>query len=291
MSTYTKRPGFAREIDTGVAFTEVRQAENVVFSTYGDVVSVEAKAKNLNKFGTNSTVGTTYETVAQFQGTTANETFVTTNLIDSIVSSSASDTTQTIAIEGHTIDVSGNLTFVVQGAVLNGQTEVTLTTPLARASRMVVKATGTFGTSPAALVGTVYVYDNTAGITAGVPNTAAATKLLLEPDTVQSKKAATAISSIDYWFVTDFEAGIGNAGGPANRVTFKLERRNISGGGPWMPVGREITIVVGQNGTRFEFTPLAIVPPNNDVRVVAKTDTSTAEVFAEVQGYLAKIIT
>ena len=281
---------FQEQIEANMAGSEILQAQNVVLSTYGDKVSVERKKKNLNKFGTNSTIGTTYETVAQFQGTTANETFVTTNIIDSIVSSSVSDTTQTITIEGQTIDVDGNLTFVVQDAILNGQTEVTLTTPLARATRMVVKRTGTFGTSPAALVGTVYVYDNTAGITAGVPNTAAATKILLQPATTQSNKCATATSSVDYWFVTEFEAGLGNAGGPANRVTFKLERRNITGGGPWVPVGREITVNVGLNGVRFGFTPLAIIPPNNDVRVVAKTDSSTAEVFGEIQGYLALII-
>jgi hypothetical protein len=277
-------------IEEIMAGTEIAQAERVVLSTYGDTVSVEAKAKNLNKFGTNITVGTTYETVARMQGTVANETFVTTNLIDSIVSSNAGDTTQTITIEGQTIDVDGNLTFVVQDAVLNGQTEVTLTTPLARATRMTVKASGTFGTSPAALVGTVYVYDNTDGIVAGVPVTAAATKVLLDIDTTQSNKCATATSSTDYWFITEYECGIGNAAGPANRVTFKLERRDIKNGGAWVPVGREITVAVGNNSGAFLFQPLAIIPPNNDVRVVAKTDSSTCEVFAEVQGYLALIL-
>tara|TARA_R110000782_G_scaffold218427_1_gene305773 strand:- start:7174 stop:8106 length:933 start_codon:yes stop_codon:yes gene_type:complete len=281
---------FQEQIEANMAGSEILQAQNVVLSTYGDKASVERKKKNLNKFGTNITIGTTYGTVAQFQGTTANETFVTTNIIDSVVSSSASDTTQTVTIEGHTIDVSGNLTFVVQDAVLNGQTEVTLTTPLARATRMVVKATGTFGTSPAALVGTVYVYDNTDGITAGVPNTAAATKILLQPDTTQTNKCATAISGTDYWFLTEVEAGIGNAAGPADRVTFKLERRDIKNGGPWVPVGREITVAVGNPSGQFYFQPLAIIPPNNDVRVVAKTNASTCEVFAEVQGYLALIV-
>ena len=90
----------------------VHFAERSVAVTYGDRVSVYEKGKAITKFGTNSTVGTTYETVAQLQSTESNETFVTTNIIDSIVSSSASDTTQTITIEGHTIDGSGNLTFV-----------------------------------------------------------------------------------------------------------------------------------------------------------------------------------
>ena len=281
---------FQEQIEANMAGFEVLQAERVTLSTYGDKVSVERKKQNLAKFGANITVGTTYETVARMQGATENETFVTTNLIDSIVSSSAADTTQTVTIEGNTIDVSGNLTYVVQDAVLNGQTEVALTTPLARAWRLTVKATGTFGTTPAALAGTVYVYDNTDGIAAGVPVTAAATKILLDPDTTQSNKCATSTSRTDYWFITEFEAGIGNAAGPADRVTFKLERRDIKNGGPWVPTGREITVPVGNNSGSFNFQPLEIIPPNNDVRVVAKTNASTCEVFAEMQGYLALII-
>jgi len=265
-------------------------AERLVAVTYGDRVSVYEKGKSLNKFGTNTTVGTTYETVAQFQSTEANETFVTTNIIDSIVSSSASDTTQTITIEGHTIDGSGNLTFLVQDAILNGQTEVALTTPLSLSNLLAVKRTGTFGSTPAALVGTVSVYDNTAGITSGVPNTAAATKIILRPGFTQSNKCQTAISSSDYWFITDFTAGVGNSGGSANRVTFKLEKRDIANGGPWLPIGREIVVVVGQNGATFDFDPLAIIPKNHDIRVSAKTNSNTAEVFAEISGYLAKIV-
>ena len=79
----------------------ITQAENVVASTYGDQVSVSAKRKNLNKFGRNTSVASSaFETVSEWQGSVTNETFVTTNLIDSIVSSSPSDTTQTITIEG-----------------------------------------------------------------------------------------------------------------------------------------------------------------------------------------------
>lgn len=277
------------EIVLGSASFEISHAEDVVLSTYGDTVSVKAKAKNLNKFGTNSSVGSTYETVSQFQGATANETFATTNIIDSIVSSSSSDTTQTITVEGHTIDGSGNLTFVVQDAVLNGLTEVALATPLARANRLAVKRTGAFGSSPAALVGIVSVYDNTGGITAGVPNTDAATKIILGPGETQSNKCQTAISATDYWFIQEFTVGVGSAGGSASRVTFKLEKRDIANGGPWLPIGREIVVVVGENGVKFAFAPLAVIPKNHDVRVSAKTNANTAEVFAEISGYLAAV--
>lgn len=287
---YTKRPGFQREfINTGL--TDIMQAQNVVFNTYGDVVSVGEKAKNLNKFGADYTATSTFGTVAILQGTAINETFVTTNIIDSIVSSSASDTTQTITIEGHIADGSGNLTFVVQDAVLNGQTEVTLTTPLARCSRLTVKGTGTFGSTPANLVGSVYCYDNTDGITAGVPNTDAATKAMLLPGDTQNQKCATSISSTDYWFIATFGAGVGVSGGSASRVEFKLQIRDVENGGAWIPLGREIVIDVDQNGENIQLSPYLIVPKNHDFRVQAKTNANTAQVFAEIDGYLAKIIT
>ena len=273
-----------------IGANDISQAERVVFSTYGDRVSVFSKAKNLNKFGTNVTVGATFETVAQFQGATSNETFVSTNLIDSIVSSSLSDTTQTIRIEGHTIDGSGNLTFVVQSATLTGQTEVTLATPLARASRAFIADSGTFDVTPADLVGTVYIYDKTDGITAGVPNTEAATKILIAPGETQSQKCATAVSSTDYWFISSFDAGVGQAGGAANRIEFRIEIRDIANGGTWRPLGRDIVVDVDQSSPPpSEPKPFLIVPKNHDVRVRARTDTSTAAVYAELRGYLAVV--
>ena len=274
-------------VDTNGA---IALAEAQILAQYGDIVSVSSKKKSLNKFGANVTVGTSFETVAQLQGTTANETFVTTNLIDGISSSSALDTTQTIVIEGNTVDGSGNLTFVVQDAVLAGQTEVTLTTPLARANRMYVKASGTFGTDPAALVGTVYVYDNTDGISAGAPSTAAATKVLILAGGTQSEKCATAISSTDYWLIDYFGAGVGAAGGSAGRVLFRPEIRDVANGGAWLPLFSEIVVSVDQNGSGVSIFPYLVVPKNHDFRVRGRTNANTAEVFAEVSGYLAGVI-
>jgi len=288
MTGFTKRPGFARETLQS-SNPSVAQAERVVFTTYGDAVSVFEKGKNLSKFGTNSTVGTTFETVAQFQGTTPNETLVSTNIIDSIVSSSTSDTTQTIRIEGHTIDGSGNLTFVVQTADLTGQTEVTLATPLARCTRLSVSPSGVFNTTPAALVGIVSVYDNTGGIASGVPSTAAATKCLIEAGETQSQKCATSVSATDYWFITTVDAGIGSSGGSANRVLVRVEIKDVFNGGVWLPLGRDLTLDIDQNGVDQKEDPLLIIPKNHDVRVVAKTDANTAAVFAELRGYLASI--
>lgn len=275
-----------QELDTGVS---IRQALSVISSTYGDTASVSAKGKNLNKFGKALSVGTTYATVGELQGSQENELFVSTNIIDSIASSSAADT-QSVQIEGHTIDGPGNLTFIVQSATLNGQSEVTLSTPLARASRLFVKPSGVFNAPQAVPAGVISVYDNTAGISGGVPNADSATKLLISAGETQSKKCQTSTSSTDYWLVSSVDVGVGNAGGPADRVTFKIETRDIKNGGVFRNIGREGTVTLGENGVRILFDPVLIVPPNHDVRVLAATNSSTAEVFAEISGVLALVV-
>ena len=262
-------------------------ALSIIEGTYGDVCYY--KNKTLTKFGRNLTVGTSSETLAELQGTTANETFVTTNIIDGISSSSASDTTQTIVIEGHTIDVSGNLTFVVQDAILTGQTKAVLTTPLARANRMYVKRSGTFGNTPAALVGDVHCYDDTGGISAGVPVVPAATKVMILAGRVGSEKAATSISSADYWIITDFSTVASDATGPTGYATVNMEIRDVPNGGAWRHIGRDYIVLPGVSGVERRFDPPVIIPKNHDWRVVGFCDAGVSALDADASGYLATI--
>lgn len=257
-------------------------------STYNDVVNIHKKAKSLIKFGRNKSIGNSFETLAEFQGSVANETFVSTNIIDSIVSSNAGDN-QTIVIEGHTIDGVGNLTFVVQEAILNGQSEVVLGTALARVNRAYVKSSGVFNTIPADLAGTVSIYDNTDGITAGIPDTDAATKLVIKAGETQSQKCATSISSQDYWILTHFGAAIGIAGNSSNYAEVRIEIKDIFNGGVWRPIGRTISLVPNSIGRGFDFEPCLIIPKNHDIKVVAKVNSGTAEIYAQIGGYLAII--
>lgn len=267
----------------------VAAAANEIFAREGYRVSPVSKAKGLDKFGSNATVGTSFETVAQWQGTVANETFVSTNLIDAAVSSSASDT-QTITIEGHTINGSGELTFVVQNVTLTGQTPVALSTPLARATRAFVANSGTFDTTPPAMVGVLSVYDDTDGATSGVPNTDAAVKLTIQAGEAQSQKAATSISHTDVWILTYLSAAVGNAGGSATRITIRVERRDVVNGGAWRPVGRNIVIRADGSGRTILYDPCRYIPRSHDVRVLAKSDSNTAAIEVELGGYLAEIL-
>lgn len=140
----------------------IRQALNEIYDQYGVWASVDRKRKSLGKFGRTLNADSNVETTVAQLGTVgspeSNETFVTTNAIDGVVSAGASGTdNQVLTIEGHTIDGSGNLTFVVQNVTLTGQTKATLATPLARATRAYVKD-GTFGAPATTPEGPCYIY-------------------------------------------------------------------------------------------------------------------------------------
>lgn len=284
---------FRRQLNKVLDYLEssmgVSSAENVVLKTYGDVVSVKEKGKDLNKFGLNDAVGSNWATVAQFQGSEINETYLTTNGINAVVSSSASDT-QNITIEGHTIDGSGNLTFATQTLTLTGQTPVALTTPLARATRAFIANSGVFGTTPAPAVGTISVYDDTDGATSGVPDTDSAVKLILDAGFSQSEKASTTISANDYWFITNFSASVADGTKSANYVFFRMAIRDVPNGGAWRPLGQDIVLRIGGDSPPpVIFDPYRIVPKNHDWVIAARADGGVASVYAEAQGYLAAI--
>lgn len=268
-------------------------AEREIENSYGDTVSCFEKGKSLVKFGrsTNADSGQK-DTVAQWQGATQyEETFVFDNLIDEVSSSSSSDT-QSIKIEGHTVNTStGDYTFVVQTVTLTGQTPVTLPTPLARCSRLVINSTGTLGDEPAGFVGNIHVYDSSATtVTAGVPQTATATKMYVPAGQTQSQKCQTTISSQDYYLITEVECSI-TSSGPATKANFDVEIRKASDGGPWRPIGAEISLdSTNSNNFDIAYLPYLIVPKNHDIRIVVTTTGTNSEVSAEFEGYLAKVI-
>ncbi len=62
-------------------------------------------------------------------------------------------------------------------------------------------------------------------------------------------------------------------------------------GGVWRPLGAELSMTTPESPfLTYEFKPFLIVPKNHDVRATAEADSGTAEVTAEIQGYLAKVI-
>jgi len=248
----------------------LREAVRQIEAEYG--VRTWIKPKSLRKLGHNGSVGTAAkQTVWDFE---QDETYVSANVIDTISSSDAADNI-VMTIEGHTIDGNGEFTFVVQTATLNGQNKVTLSTPLARASRLYNSNGGEF-------FGTLYVYQDGA-ITAGVPDDPTTVHVTAQASDQQSLKCATTLSKSDYWLVTGFGGGVVRQSG--TEASFDFEIR-LKGG-----VFRTTLIsVASSNGpmTTFALDPPLIVPANADVRIRAQATSIGTGVFAFINGYLAE---
>lgn len=253
----------------------VEEAINRIYRNFGDSVSVKDEAKELIKFGSRPDVGSSGTfTIAQLGSGEAHETYLTGNTIDK-VSSSSGDDTEELVVEGHTIDGSGNFTFVTQTVTLTGQTAATLSTPLARCSRAYNNGTND-------LVGTVYVHvDDT--LSSGVPQTASKVYLTIPAGKNQSFKAATTISQSDYWIITGGKVGVQKK--TTAVVDFFLEIR-LKG-----KVFRQQDVLTasstGANGIYVPITPHIIVPPNADIRVTATASTTAVECNSTIYGYLA----
>lgn len=261
-----------------------------ILDTYGDVVDLKPKA--LRKFGrtenADDDVKTTVGTFGSVSTPNVNETYSTTNDIDKIVSSSGSDT-EVLHVEGHTINVStGDLTFAVQEVTLTGQTPVTLGTPLARLSRMKVKK-GTFASPASNLVGNIYGYaSDGVTVTSGVPQTNTAVKARIVAGGNTTAKAATSISSVDYWIISQIQASCGKNNSSTVNVDCDVEVRQL--GGVFLPEGLEFsTRAGGSQSIVIDFRPYLVIPPNSDVRLVATSNTANATVSGYISGALALI--
>lgn len=244
--------------------------EKLVLNNYGDLVGIDLKGKNLRKFGRNVDLGTSEEQVWLVGGL---ETLPTDNLITHFASSNAGDT-QPIVVEGHTIDASGNLTFVSQTVTLAGQTKTALTTPLARITRL-------YNTGTSDFAGTVYVSRDVA-YTLGVP----ASDIHLQTDGTnnQSLKAATSISQYDYWFIDSATFSVRR--NTSAIVDFRVQMRPTTG--VWRT---QFVCSVSRDSGSFEkeFSTPLIVPKNHDVRVLAVSSAVSTQVDAVLDGPLALI--
>jgi hypothetical protein len=242
-----------------------------IHKTYGDIV--RPKGKSLLKFGKTSTLGTSRGTIWAAGG---NETYVSSNIIDSISSSNAGDT-HAVQVEMHTVDVDGNFNFFVQEVTLQGQTRVPLT-PGARASRIFNKGAVNFA-------GDIYVYENSA-ITSGVPNDATKIHLQAPAASNQSEKMASTIENNNYYLITQVNAGVTKK--TSAIVDFQLEVREKGG------VFRERMPGGGSNdGPNFSpgmIAPVIIVPPNSDFRVTGLSSSASTLANAWTNGILCEVI-
>lgn len=228
---------------------------------FGDDVSIWEKAETLVKFGKNPDLDSgVSETIWNTGG---DETLKTANDIDIVVSTNVGDT-QDVVIEGHTISGS-DLTFVTQTATLNGTTNVSLTTPLARVTRL-------YNNSSTDFAGDITVEDNGTSVHLTVFGTNGEN---------ESNKCQTAISSTDYWIITKIAGGV--IGSVSATVEFELQIK--LSGKVWRTVYRFNTDGYIEAGGE----PYLIVPPNSDVRIVGTSNNNNTDAVASIIGYLAII--
>jgi len=251
------------------------QAEREIQATFGDVVSIDKKAKSLIKFGKSADLSANGTSTVWTVG--GHEVYVNDNLITHISSSSAADVYE-VLLECHTVSGTGQdakFSFLTQTVTLQGQTKVALPTPVARVSQV-------FNNNGVELVGRVTVYEDVA-ITAGVPNDPTKIHIDIPVGLQGSFKAATTFSDEDYYVLT---GGFGSVSLKQNAAAdFYLEVREVgkvfvqraavsaSSGGPW----------------EIDLDPAVIIPRNADVRITVETDTNNAVVFGVFKGYLAKV--
>lgn len=258
---------------------DFRTAINVISATYGDTVSFQAKKKNLLKFGRSTQANATnYVTVMGLPTGTLNETYETTNAIDFIVSTSASDT-MTVGVEGHTINA-GDLTFVSFNVVLNGTTPVTLGTPLARCNRL-----ANLGSANNVGVITAYSSARAGGVSGGNLSDGSGAKCQIAALKNQSEKCATSISSVDYWVIQNITCSVLTK--TSATAEFRLETRDVKNNGVFRP-----SFIVNASNTSttvWNISPNIIVPKNHDVRMVC-LGSGNIEVAANMNGKLAIVL-
>jgi hypothetical protein len=253
------------------------QAEREIQATFGDVVSIDKKAKSLLKFGKSDELSAdTMETVWSYGG---HETYVQDNSINTISSSNAADNEE-IYLECHTVEGTGTdqkFTFLTQTVSLNGQNSVSLPTPVARVSTV-------YNNNGTELLGSVYVYEGSATV-GGVPQDGTKVHGHIPQGFQQSFKAATTFSNEDYYILTGGFGSVSNKQ-PAS-VDFYLEVRSA---GKVFRQGAAVSASSTGGSWEIELDPCIIIPKNADIRITCETGTQHAVVFGSFKGYLAKVI-
>lgn len=240
----------------------LKHAINIVRQTYGHIVSVDDKAKDLIKFGRYDALDGT-ELTLQYHGGLFDPP--AGNLVTKFKSSDAADD-QLCIIEGHTIagDV---LTFVSQTKALDGTNDVTLDTPLHDVTRLENENSTDF----AGLI-SVLQDDNTIRLqTDGTNN--------------QSLKCASAVSKDDYLFIFGFLPFVNRQNDRS--VDMKFQTKNI--GKTWK-TKLPFSVHSNSGSVPIPCLPYIIVPPNTYFRVNGIASGASTGAGCSIFSVLGKII-
>jgi len=254
----------------------IEYAELEIFKRFGDDVSAFHTRESLRKFGSNPSFGAEEVTLLPMLGSETEETYATDNIIDKIVSDDDNND-QNITINGHTIDDDNNLTFVSQTVTLKGQTEVSLTIPLARAERAV-----NIGV-PLADDSTVYIYEDSI-MTLGLPDEPTKVHLSIAAIDNQSSKAAFCTQFNEYFLVTNIFADVNRQ--TQATVDFRWKTRRLSPG----LVRAFTTLIIRSTSDNIDMPvhPYGIIRPNSDILLTAVAMVGNVSVSGGLFGYYAR---
>tara|TARA_R110000803_G_scaffold63443_1_gene124112 strand:- start:8200 stop:9273 length:1074 start_codon:yes stop_codon:yes gene_type:complete len=264
----------APSVDTPISDAWIEHAKRIIFADDGVSVTLEAKNKDLLKFGRNKLCNTSKSTLMTLPVGTDNEVLVATNIINSIISDDAGDT-ETVTVEGHTT-ADGGLTFasVTQQATLTGLTVKALTTPLARVSRVV-------NNSSTDLTGNIYVTE-TDTYTLGVPDTDNLVHLIVEAGLNNSEKGATTLANGDYWILQGFYSDC-----LEKTATFGTVHLEVRESGKTFINRIDISASRNHNA-QHKFKPYVIVKPNSDIRLRVSAGAAGKDFSGGIEGVLMK---
>lgn len=256
---------------------DILQAFTYIHDRLGDQVALDDADLSILKFGRNESIGTSApETIWQMQD---HETFCTTDLIDSVSSSSAADTME-VTIIGHSVQGTGasaQFSITANTVTLNGQTRVALPNTMARAHRMYVTGTDI----PA---GDLHVYEDTA-LTGGVPSDLTKAHLKIRAGETQTYKAAYTTSYNEYLLISSLVASVAKKTSAIADIQLQVREP----GGAFRPKF-EFSVSSAGGVATIDFKPYIIVPKNSDLRVVAVSDTNDTHVNAAWNSYSTVVV-
>lgn len=203
-----------------------------------------------------------------------NETLLSANTINTVSSADAA-ATQNVLISGHTFGADG-FTFVQQMVTLNGQSKVTLETPLARAQFARCM-------SPEGLADDVFIYEDSA-ITNGIPDDSTKVHNFIEGGINQASKAMLTIPKGAYFVLTRLWAfAERSASGTAN-INYRVKPFNgcetVAGSG---------AVNTGA-GFELDLTPFVVIPPNTDLWLTGIAGTNNMDIAGGLMGFYAEIV-
>lgn len=197
-------------------------------------------------------------------------TYSTTADIDSVVSSSGSDTTD-LEVEG----LDSNWNAVTQTVTLTGQTRVALSTNLIRVFRMKNE-----GADPYA--GNVFCYVDGA-LTAGVPNTEADVRAIIKIGNEQTMMAVYTVPNGKTGYLDQFFASVSKK----TAQTSDMELRFRKNGGVFRIKHRASVIASGTSHVGHRFTvPENGLPAKTDITILADSSANDGAVAAGYDLFL-----